>query len=120
MGVQSCGRSEDHCCSVWSKHTNEVCSYDCKLYISPQLIGVPDLLGQCRFIKAFYLYLNKGPKALSALSSCLQGLYGSMSVKELSVCCVDKGQWCPVLGHLLCDAVWPSPMALSVSNALHK
>ena len=69
-------------------------------YISPQLIGVSDLLGQCKFIRAFQLYLDKGPKALSALSSCLQGLCRNVLLTNLSLSCLDTGQWCPVLGHL--------------------
>ena len=47
-----CGRCEDHCCSVWSGHSHELYSCNCKLYMSPQLIGVSDLLGQCRSIRA--------------------------------------------------------------------
>ena len=95
-----CGWCEDHCCSVWSKHTHEVYSCDCKSYISPQLIDVSDLLGQCKFIRAFQLYLGKGPKALSALKSCLLGVCQNSSINNLSISCLDTGQWCPALGLL--------------------
>ena len=88
--------------------------YSCEfvLYISPQLVGVSDLLSQCRTIRSFQLYLDKGPEALTALSQCLEGLCRSPSIDNLSISCLDTGQWCSALGLLLCSAVWcTSPMA---------
>ena len=89
------------------------------LYISPQLVGVSDLLSQCRTIRSFQLYLKKGQEALTALRHCLEGMCRSPSIDNLSISCLDAGQWCPALGLLLCSAVWgTSPMALSVSTVL--
>ena len=97
----------------------EMFSCECVLYISPQLVGVSDLLSQCRTIRSFQLYLNKGPEALTALSHSLEGLCHSPSIEDVLISCLDAGQWCPALGLLLFDAVWcTSPMALSVSTML--
>ncbi len=97
----------------------ELYSCECVLYISPQLVGVSGLLSQCRTIRSFQLYLNKGPEALTALSHCLEGLCRSPSIEDVLICCLDAGQWRPALGLLLCSAVWcTSFMALSVSNVL--
>ena len=98
----------------------ELYSCDCKLYISPQMVGVSDLLGQCKSIRAFELYLDKGPESLTALNSCLEGVCHSSSIESLSISCLDAGQWCPALGHLWHGAVVMSPMALSVSNVFHE
>ena len=68
------------------------------LYISPQLVGVSDLLSQCRNIRSFQLYLDKGPEALTVLSHCLEGLCQSPSIEDVLICCLDAGQWCPALG----------------------
>ena len=90
----------------------ELYSCECVLYISPQLVGVSDLLSQCRTIRSFQLYLDKGPEALTALSHCLEGLCQSPSIEDVLICCLDAGQWCPAMGLLLCSAVWcTSPMA---------
>ena len=91
-----------------------------KLYISPQMVGVSDLLGHCKSIRAFELYLDKGPESLNALNSCLEGVCHSSSIESLSVSCQDAGQWCPALGLLWHGAVGMSPMALSVSNVFHE
>ena len=78
-----------------------------------------DMLAKCKSIRSFELYLNEGPKSLAALKYWMEGVRDSPSIENLSICCLDKGQWCPALGLLLCGAVWcTSPMALSVSNAL--
>ena len=66
-----------------------------------------DLLGQCKFIRAFQLYLDKGSKALDMLNHCLEGVCLNSSIKDLSISCLDAGQCL-------------SPMALSVSNVLHE
>ena len=97
----------------------ELYSCECVLYISPQLVGVSGLLSQCRTIRSFQLYLNKGPEALTALSHCLEGMCRNPSIEDVLICCLDAGQWRPALGLLLCSAVWcTSFMALSVSNVL--
>ena len=115
-----CGRCKDHQCSVWFRHSCELYSCDCKLCFSPQMVGVSDLLGQCKSIRAFELYLNKGRESLSALNSCLEGVCHSSSIDSLSISCRDAGQWCPALGLLWHGAVGMSPMALSVSNVFHE
>ena len=97
-----CGRCKDHQCSVWFRHSHELYCSDCKLYISPQMVGVSDLLGQCKSIRAFELYLNEGRESLNALNSCLEGVCHSSSIESLSISCLDAGQWCPALGLLLC------------------
>ena len=86
-----CGRCKDHQCSVWFRHSRELYSCDCKLYISPQMVGVSDLLSQCKSIRAFELYLNKGRESLNALNSCLEGVCHSSSIESLSVSCLDAG-----------------------------
>ena len=100
--------------------SRELYSCDCKLYISPQMVGVPDLLGQCKSIRAFELYLNNGRESLNALNSCLEGVCHSSSIESLSISCRDAGQWCPALGLWWRGAVGMSPMALSVSNVFHE
>ena len=90
--MSHCGRCEDHCCSVWSGYSHELYSCNCKLYVSPQLIGVSNLLGQCKSIRAFELYLNKGPESLNALNSCMEGVCHSSSIETLSISCLDPGQ----------------------------
>ena len=59
---------------------------------SPQWVGVSDLLAKCKSIRAFELYLNKGPKSLNALNSCLKGVRHSASIEHLSLSCLDAGQ----------------------------
>ena len=70
--------------------------------VSLQGVGVFDMLAKCKSIRAFELYLNKGPESLTALSSCLDGVCHSSSIESLSISCLDAGQWCPALGLLLC------------------
>ena len=115
-----CGRCEEHHCSVWFRHSHELYSCDCKLYISPQMVGVSDLLGQCKSIRAFELYLDDGRESLNVLNSCLEGVCHSSSIESLSISCLDAGQWCPALGLLWHGAVVMSPMALSVRNVFHE
>ena len=100
--------------------SRELYSCDCKLCISPQMVGVSDLLGQCKSIRAFELYLDKGRESLSALNSCLEGVCLSSSIESLLISCRDAGQWCPALGLLWHGAVGMSPVALSVSNVFHE
>ena len=83
------------------------------------MVGVSDLLGQCKSIRAFELYLNKGHETLNALNSCLEGVCHSSSIDSLSISCLDAGQWCPALGLLWRGAVGMSPVALSVRNVFH-
>ena len=115
-----CGRCEEHHCSVWFRHSRELYSCDCKLCFSPQMVGVSDLLGQCKSIRAFELYLDKDRETLTALNSCLEGVCHSSSIESLSISCLDAGQWCPALGLLWRGAVVMSPMALSVRNVFHE
>ncbi len=76
-----------------------------------------DMLAKCKSIRSFELYLNEGPKSLAALNCWMEGVRDSPSIDNLSICCLDTGQWCLALGLLLCGAVWcTSPMSLSVSN----
>ena len=78
-----------------------------------------DKLAKCKSIRSFELYLNKGPKSLTALNCWMEGVRDSPSINNLSISCLDTGQWCPALGLLLCGAVWcTSLMALSVINVL--
>ena len=70
--------------------------------VSLQGIGVSDMLAKCKSIRAFELYLSKGPESLAALSSCLEGVCHSSSIDSLSISCLDAGQWCLALGLLLC------------------
>ena len=114
-----CGRCKDHQCSVWFRQSRELYFCDCKLCISPQMVGVSDLLGQCKSIRAFELYLNKGRESINALNSCLEGVCHSSSIDSLSISCRDAGQWCPALGLLWRGAVGMSPVALSVRNVFH-
>ena len=118
--MSHCGRCEEHYCSVWFRHSRELYSCDCKLCFSPQMVGVSDLLGQCKSIGAFELYLDKGRESLNALNSSLEGVCHSSSIDSLSISCRDAGQWCPALGLLWRGAVGMSPMALSVSNVFHE
>ena len=74
-----------------------------------------DMLAKCKSIRSFEFYLNKGPKSLAALNYWMEGVCDSPSIDNLSISCLDTGQWCPALG-LLCGPVrCTSPMALSVS-----
>ena len=68
---------------------------------SLQGVGVSDMLANCKSIRAFELYLNKGPESITALISCLEGVCRSSSIESLSISCLDAGQWCPALGLLL-------------------
>ena len=84
--------------------------------VSLQGVGVSDMLAKCKSIRSFELYLNEGPKSLTALKYCVDGVRDSPSIDNLSILCLDAGQWCPALGLLLCGAVkCTSPMSLSVS-----
>ena len=76
-----------------------------------------DMLAKCKSIRSFELYLNKGPKSLASLNYWMEGVRDSPSIDNLSICCLDTGQWCPALGLLLFDPVWcTSPMTLSISD----
>ena len=76
-----------------------------------------DMLVKCKSIRSFELYLNKGPKSLTALNCRMEGVRDSPSIDNLSISCLDAGQWCPALGLMLFGLVWfTSPMALSVST----
>ena len=61
-----------------------------------------DMLAKCKSIRAFELYLNKGPESLTAINNCLEEVCHSSSIESLSVSCLDAGQWCPALGLVLC------------------
>ena len=69
--------------------------------VSLQGVGVSDILAKCKSIRSFELFLNKGPKSLAALNYWMEGVRDSPSINNLSICCLDAGQWCPALGLLL-------------------
>ena len=73
--------------------------------VSLQGVGVSDMLAKCKSIRSFELYLTEGPKSLTALNYWMKGVRNSPSMDNLSICCLDAGQWCPALGLLLCGAV---------------
>ena len=51
-----------------------------------------DMLSKCKRIRAFELYLNKGPESLNVLNSCLEGVCHSSSIESLSISCLDAGE----------------------------
>ena len=60
------------------------------------------MVAKCKTIRDSELYLNKGQEVLTALNSCLKVVCHSSSIKDLSISCLDAGQWCLALGLLLC------------------
>ena len=85
--------------------------------VSLQEVSVSGMLAKCKSIRSVELYLDKGPKSLASLNYWIEGVRDSPSIDNLSICCLDTGQWCPALGLLLFGPVWcTSSMALSVSN----
>ena len=76
-----------------------------------------DMLAKCKSIRSFELYLNKGPKSLAALNYWMEGMRDSPSIDNLSISCLDTGQWCPeTVSLVVWSSLCTSPKALSVSN----
>ena len=56
-----------------------------------------DMLAKCKSIRSFELYLTTGPKSLAALNYWMEGVRDSPSIDNLSISCLDAGQWCCVV-----------------------